>query len=174
MPPIFETERLLVRPRTLADLDDCLAMDRDPEVTRFIPGPWNDPVAHEAFVRTRIDAAFGEGLGYWSITPKLQPDLFLGWVLLIPNDGTGPDVEIGWRLNRAAWGQGFATEAARPVLEHGLRTVGLAEVIAEIDPDNGPSIHVARKLGLTFVQDVEHEGRPFKRFVIRRCDPGPD
>lgn len=40
MQPVFETQRLILLPRTLADTDDCLAMDNDPEVTRFVAGPW--------------------------------------------------------------------------------------------------------------------------------------
>ena len=46
MLPSFETERLLLRPRTMADFEACLAMNEDPEVMRFIPGPWDDPELH--------------------------------------------------------------------------------------------------------------------------------
>ena len=120
--PTFDTARLTVTPRTLADLTACLAMDRDPEVTKFITGPWSDPDRHEAFVRERIETDFGEGLGYWSVFSRKRLDHFLGWVLLIPYDGVGPEIEIGWRFNRDAWGKGFATEAARPVLEHALNS----------------------------------------------------
>ena len=52
--PTFTTARLTIRPRTLADLDACLAMDRDSLVTKFIHGPWADPIAHQAFVEARI------------------------------------------------------------------------------------------------------------------------
>ncbi|MDF3080277.1 GNAT family N-acetyltransferase, partial [Burkholderia sola] len=47
--PVLETERLWLRPRVLADLDACIEMDRDPEVTRHIAGPWHDPVEHRRF-----------------------------------------------------------------------------------------------------------------------------
>ena len=53
MQPVFETSRLLIRPRRLADTDDCQAMDGDPEVTRFVSSPWSDPVVHRAFVEAR-------------------------------------------------------------------------------------------------------------------------
>ncbi len=66
----FETKRLWMRPRTMEDFDACLAMDRDPEVTRFVPDPWNDRADHEAFLRERILTFPGDGLGYWSIFPK--------------------------------------------------------------------------------------------------------
>jgi hypothetical protein len=47
----------------MADMEARLAMDRDPEVTRFIIGPWADPVAHRAFVAARIHAAYPTGMG---------------------------------------------------------------------------------------------------------------
>ena len=79
MLPVFETARLFLRPRTAADIEACMAMDRDPEVTKYLPGPWQDPEAHRRFVTARMEADFGPGLGYWSIFAREQPDLFLGW-----------------------------------------------------------------------------------------------
>ena len=143
-------------------------MDRDPEVTRFIPGPWADPVRHEAFVRKRIETDFGEGLGYWSVFSRSRPDHFLGWILLIPCNGVGPEIEIGWRFNRCAWGQGFATEAAQPVLAHALETLKLESVVADIDPDNLGSIRVALKIGMTDEGLKEHNGVPCRSFVVRQ------
>ena len=70
MLPSFETQRLLLRPRTMADFDACLTMNEDPEVMRFIPGPWDDPELHGALLRQRIQASYGHGLGYWSIFTK--------------------------------------------------------------------------------------------------------
>ena len=166
--PTFDTARLTVTPRTLADLTACLAMDRDPEVTKFITGPWSDPDRHEAFVRERIETDFGEGLGYWSVFSRKRLDHFLGWVLLIPYDGVGPEIEIGWRFNRDAWGKGFATEAARPVLEHALKTLALQRVVADIDPENLGSIQVAMKIGMMDVGVNETNGAPRRSFVAKQ------
>lgn len=145
MQPSFETDRLILRPRGLQDLDACLAMDRQPGVTKFIEGPWEDPVRHRAFVLDRITRAYPPGQGYWSIFEKDNPDRFIGWVLLIPDRD---DVEIGWRLVPECWGRGYATEAARPVLAHALSTLELSRVIADIHPDNAGSIGVAEKIGM--------------------------
>ena len=87
--PTFRTARLTLRPRIMADLDACLAMDRDPLVTRFIDGPWSDPVAHRAFVEDRIRRVYPPGMGYWSL---LAP-AFIGWILLAPLDLHGPEIE---------------------------------------------------------------------------------
>jgi RimJ/RimL family protein N-acetyltransferase len=144
--PIFETPRLTLRPRTMADLEDCLAMDRDPEVVRYVAGPWSDPMAHRRFVEGRIQAEYPDGLGYWTVRTRAEGS-FLGWVLLIPVDGTGPEIEIGWRLVRTGWGRGYASEAAAPVLAHARETLGI-QAVADIHPDNAASMRVAEKIGM--------------------------
>jgi RimJ/RimL family protein N-acetyltransferase len=148
MLPNFTTERLLVRPRGMSDLAACLAMDDDAEVVRFLDLPWSDPASHRAFVISRIDHRYAEGLGYWSVCARDDIETFLGWILLTPLDLVGPEIEIGWRFTRAAWGQGYATEAAGAVLRHAFETVGLDAIIADINPANAASLRVARKIGL--------------------------
>ncbi|MTH97025.1 N-acetyltransferase [Roseibium sp. RKSG952] len=165
MLPCFETERLVLRPRGLADFDACLAMDRDPAVTRYVQGPWTNPKEHTAFLRSRIEIDYGRGLGYWSIFPKETPGSFAGWVLLIPYDAVGPEVEIGWRLNRLAWGKGCATEAARRILLHAFEELGLDRVVADIHPENHASQRVAEKIGMTFHRNGLYGGVPCKCFV---------
>jgi RimJ/RimL family protein N-acetyltransferase len=167
--PIFRTPRLTVRPRIMDDLEDCTAMDRDSEVTRFLIGPWGDPVAHRAFVEQRIRHAYPVGMGYWSI---IAPEGFVGGILLTPLDLHGPEIEIGWRLIRAAWGRGCATEAAQPVLRHAHMTLGLLEVIADIDPENTASISIAHKLGFRPAGEAPYDGRIVTRFVSRPSRSG--
>lgn len=75
--------------------------------------------------------------------------------MLTPEDAEEPDIEIGWRLKRSAWGKGYATEAALPVLDHAFQTSGLDRVIADINPHNAASIKVAQKIGMK----VLHAGR---------------
>src|SRR5258708_2523104 len=112
------------------DTDACLAMDRDPEVTRFVSGPWSELGAHRAFIEARTVGPYAPGLGYWTVYQRDDQTSFIGWVLLIPNDAVGPEIEIGWRLVRAAWGKGLATEAARPIFRHAFTTLKLPEVVA--------------------------------------------
>jgi RimJ/RimL family protein N-acetyltransferase len=161
--PTFETDRLLIRPRTLADTDACLAMDSDPAVTRFVSGPWSDAIAHRTFIEARTLGPYAPGLGYWTICRKDEPASFLGWVLLIPN-------EIGWRLPRVEWRKGIATEAATPLVRHAFLTLKLPQVIAEIDPANHGSQRVAEKLGFIRVGKVTHAGKPALRYSRSAAD----
>ena len=162
--PSFQTRRLLLRPRDMGDFDACLAMDRDPQVTRFIPGPWQNPLRHAAFLRDRMTARFGAGLGYWSIIPRAEPAGFAGWVLLLPLDGPGSEVEIGWRLPRAHWGKGYASEAARPIAEHALRVLHLPRIVAQIHPENAASMRVAEAIGMR-AEGEDAEGH--RRYALR-------
>jgi len=170
--PVFDTGRLWLRPRTMADLEACLAMDRDPQVTRHIAGPWDDPVKHREFVEYRITRAYPRGLGYWSIFEAGAPERFIGWVLLIPDHGAGPEVEIGWRLVRDAWGRGIASEAARTVMRHAFETVRLPRIVADIAAENAASRRVAEKLGMRRVGEVDSDGKRYVRYRVVREDLG--
>lgn len=164
----FKTERLLVRPRMMADLEDCLQMDRDPDVTRYIPGPWADPAAHRAFVIDRMSQTYPDGLGYWSVIAKDLPQLFLGWVMLLPVEDNVGGVEMGWRFNRASWGHGYATEASQAVLDYAFAVLDLQKIVAEIAPGNTGSIRVAEKLGMAFVREHEIDGVTDRIYVTER------
>lgn len=157
--PVLETERLILRPRVPGDLEDCYAMDCEPGTTRWIEGPWHDPDLHRAFIRSRMGHAYPPGLGYWVITEKARPEVFLGWVLLIPDDAVGPEIEIGWRLRTATRGFGFAPEAAARLMAHGFETLGLDHVIAVIHRENLASRRVAEKIGMT-VRHARIDGAP--------------
>lgn len=169
MLPVLETDRLILRPRTLGDLEECVEMDKDPGITRYIPGQWDSPEDYVAFLRERIGREYPPGLGYWSIFSKNAPDDFLGWVHLLPVEGDGQAAEIGWRLKRTAWGRGYAAEAACAVLDHAFGTVGAERVIAETHVDNVRSKKLIEKLGLTHAADFMYGGHtPSSSYEIRK------
>jgi RimJ/RimL family protein N-acetyltransferase len=114
--------------------------------------------------RARIRMDFG----YWSIFESSAPARFVGWVLLIPEDTHGPEVEIGWRLVRDAWGRGIASEAARIVVAHAFGTVGLESVVAGIAEGNVASQRIAQKLGMKREGNVDG----YVRFRLARADLG--
>ena len=143
-------------------------MDMDSEVTKYIPGVWDGSKAHISFLKECILCSYEEGLGYWSIFPQNNPLLFLGWILLAPYDIDAPRIEIGWRLNRSAWGKEFATEAARAIITYAFKTVGLECIYAYIDLGNDRSIKVAKKLGLRLFSNFIYDGVPCDAYRITR------
>jgi RimJ/RimL family protein N-acetyltransferase len=157
--PVLLTPRLRLRPRRMGDLADCLALDREPGTTRWLDGPWDDPVAHRRFVEARIRGPYPPGMGYWVVARRAQPDEVLGWVLLIPEDTVGPRIGIGWRLFEGARGQGHAPEAASALIAHGFGRLGLDRIVADIHRDNAPARRVAEKIGMRLAEDPV-PGRP--------------
>lgn len=150
--PILATDRLRLRPRMPADLEPCFLMNSEPGTVDHIDfprgGSWQDDASHRAFLSETLAHRYPPGLGYWVIEPLQTPDQFLGWVIMAPEDLTGPEIEIGWRLTSSARGKGYATEAARAMLAHGFGTLGLKAVIADMYRANAGSMGVARKLGM--------------------------
>ncbi|WP_346658041.1 GNAT family N-acetyltransferase [Bradyrhizobium sp. 157] len=150
MVPTLETPRLCMRPRAAADVDAYVAMDKDIEVRRFITPDFRDNFdvnRYQASLRTRLAVDPGKGLGWWTLRNRFDDNSFLGMALLIPLALEGPEIEIGWRLPRSAWGNGYATEAALRVVQYARDEVGLKEIIACINPENERSVRVANKLG---------------------------
>ena len=77
------------------------------------------------------------------------------------------DTEIGWRLDPAYWGQGYATEAGWAWLDHGFGALGLDRIISVTDEPNVRSLAVMRRLGLTFLENdrIEDNGTWFDAVV---------
>lgn len=160
---LLETDRLILRTIQETDAPVLHALDQDPQVMRFL-GPNLFPTLEAQ--RLRIVEQFlpyyqrKPGFGFWGLARKSDRCL-LGWVVLRPALDyryarearfTRQDHEIGWRLHQHAWGQGFATEAARALMAYGLQQLGVQRVVACAREDNRASIHVMEKIGLHLVR----------------------
>jgi len=154
----LHTARLDLVPLTDEHLADEAALDADPEVMHFVGGA-RTPEKAVAGHRRRMDRGRQvDGLGFWAGLLRHEPGRpFAGWWVLGPTTGPDqpdwrahPDVaELGYRLHRAHWRQGLATEGSGALLEHGFADVGLRRVIAQADADNLASRGVMESLGMT-------------------------
>ena len=80
-------------------------MDREPEIVRFIPeirDLLGNASAHRAFIEARTRGPYPAGLGYWTLRRREESGGFLGWVLLIPINGEGPEVEMTFLVSPTA------------------------------------------------------------------------
>jgi RimJ/RimL family protein N-acetyltransferase len=146
----IETERLLIRPWAAEDVSQVGAVYQDDRVTEFIGGNLSDADL-EAFVHRQI-AREAEGERVLRPVVEKATSRIVGACGLQRLEG-GPIIEIGWKLSAACWGQGYASEAARAVLQRGHEEA-LARIVAMIFPRNRRSIAVANRLGLRFVKIV--------------------
>ena len=171
----LRTERLLLRQWRDEDLEPFAALNADPETMRFFPAPpsreQSDALAERA--RRQIEE---EGWGLWAVEVVDGPS-FVGFVgLARPSfeEHFTPAVEVGWRLVREHWGNGYATEAGRAALAHGFEELNLAEVVSFTSRLNEPSWRVMERLGMHHYAagDFEHPrvpvGHPLRPHVLYR------
>lgn len=151
----LETERLLLRRCTEDDVDDLFALDNDPAVMRFLNG--GTPTPRDTILRDFLPLILGYyerfvGYGFW-VAIEQATGTFLGWFSLRPQQDTHPDVVgLGYRLHRAAWGRGYATEGARALIDHGFSVLGIERVYATTYQDNYASRRVMEKMGMALVR----------------------
>lgn len=145
----IQTERLLLRGWRESDLEAFAAMNADPDVMRHFPARL-DRAASDAMVERQQDGLRQEGRGMFAAETRAG-GVFIGFVGLTriafggPLDGVP---EIGWRLARASWGQGYASEGARACLAHAFDALGDDQVVALAPVCNTGSLAVMRKIGM--------------------------
>jgi RimJ/RimL family protein N-acetyltransferase len=144
------TERLLLRPLTAGDADALLAYRGRDDVSRYVPfepmsrddvleriaGPWARTELTDEGQALTLGAQLAE-------TGELAGDVVLFWHSREHAGG-----ELGYVLNPALGGRGYATEAAHAMLRLGFEGIGLHRIVARIDERNEPSVKLARRLGM--------------------------
>ena len=175
--PTLTTDRLLLRPWRDADVDPFAALNADPAVMEHFPAVMTRAETEAGVARVR--QVFAErGFGWWAVeVPGVAP--FIGFVgLWVPSFEAPftPCVEVGWRLAKDYWGQGYATEGAREALRFGFEDLGLKEIVSFTATTNLPSQAVMQRLGMTHnpADDFDHpklpEGHPLRRHVLYRIE----
>jgi len=161
---LLSTERLVLRPVTTDDHAAVLAHWTQPDVRRFL---FDGAALSGVEVAETIEESIGDfaarGFGVWLIELGSATGL-IGTAGLRPLGSSG--LEIFYSLAPGAWGHGYATEAARAVVEYGLGPLGLPEVLAEVDEGNAASVAVVRRLGMTPYAVVPGLLGPMTRYRI--------
>lgn len=151
----LETERLLLRRFTPADVENLVELDSDPAVMRYLNGGVPTPRdIIERDILPRFLASYDEmgEFGRWAAIEKATGE-FLGWFSFRSHDDAHlDDVELGYRLRQASWGRGYATEGVQALIRRGFTDLGVRRVYATTYQDNRASRRVMEKVGLTFVR----------------------
>jgi RimJ/RimL family protein N-acetyltransferase len=169
----LRTARLLLRQWRDDDLAPFAELNADAEVMRYFPSTMTRE-ASDALAEFQRAAIAERGWGLWAVEADGR---FVGFVGLAEPRFEAhflPAVEIGWRLRRDAWGQGYATEAAREVVAFGFGELGLDEIVSFTAVANAPSRRVMERIGMTHdpADDFDHprlaDGDPLRRHVLYR------
>ncbi len=167
----LETSRLILRNWAASDLEHFCLMNAAPDVMKYFPRVLTSAET-ERFYQD-ILAEFNEyGFGLYAVEVKATKEFigFIGFHRATFDADFTPCIEIGWRLKKEAWGQGYATEGAGACLEYGFNELGLNEVVSFTAEINHPSINVMRKIGMkpvkTFLHPKVDQGSPLKKHVL--------
>ncbi|MER5866519.1 GNAT family N-acetyltransferase [Kitasatospora sp. NPDC002040] len=155
----IRTPRLLLRRWTEQDLAPMAEINADPDVMRWIrDGSVLDPEQTAAAIERWEHEWDDEGFGLFAVELLASGELAGFTGLSIPwfLPEVLPAVEIGWRLGRQFWGQGYASEAAHAALEFALEDRGLDRVVSIARAGNDASENVMRKLGMELDREITH------------------
>jgi ribosomal-protein-alanine N-acetyltransferase len=170
--PTLTTARLRLRPFTAQDADALYRILHEEGVLRYFPRPEPPPQEWvEHFVADQLGRWERDGFGLWAAELRATRKL-IGWAGLQDLPETD-EIEVGYLLGKAHWGQGLATEAALASLEYGFETLKLRQIVAIVHRENLASQRVVEKLGLRRDCEAEYWGMPAFRYVTESCKPMP-
>lgn len=149
-PVTLMTERLILRPWKDRDVEPFVALNADPRVCEFYPVDHFDRTESLAMIARIREEMMQYGFGLWALEIK-DTATFIGYTglkHLRAYHPLAPNVEIGWRLDPAYWGQGYASEAATEALRYGLQELALPEIISFTALPNKRSQKVMERIGM--------------------------
>lgn len=154
MNKVLRTDRLILRPFTIDDIDAAYKMNLDEEVSRWTG---DGGVVGKEEIRRRIqEDVLGDYAKYrygrMAVVLK-ETEEFIGFCGLKYLEDY-EEVDLGYRLMSQYWGRGYATEACQVCLDYGFGQLGLNKIIAMVLPQNKASIRVLDKLGFQFQRDI--------------------
>ena len=159
---IVTTPRLVIRQLTEDDADNLFNLNADPAVMRYLTG--GAPTPREEIRDRFIPFHLGvydrfDRRGTWAAESSATGE-FLGWFHFRAGPGADiTNVDLGYRLRRSAWHQGYATEGSRALISMGFTDLGVGRVFAHTMTANTASRHVLEKCGLTLVRTTAYDGR---------------
>ena len=148
---MHQTERLILRPWALSDRGAVAALFGDADVMRFSDNGVLDATAQQVWHVRALQSPLDSVSTLCAIARKKDQKV-IGYVSLRQDLARvgAHESELGFRLLRAAWGKGYATEAARGIIAWAKSEVDISRITAVVDPNNTSSVRVLNKIGMTY------------------------
>jgi [ribosomal protein S5]-alanine N-acetyltransferase len=148
--PILETERIILRQLTLSDLEDVFENDREPEFVRYTPHvPAKSISDTEAYLR-RIAKTFSDREVLTFGFERKSDKKIMGHCSLHNIVPQHHRAEIGYGISPAYWGEGYAFEGVKEIIQFGFEEMGIHRIEASCDPRNVRSIKLAERCGMVY------------------------
>ena len=167
IPLPIETERLLLRAFTAADVPKMLVVYGDPDVMRHVRGVGVlDREGTRALLEQYALAQRERGFSTWAVVEKASGRTVgdAGFEVYRP---TG-EPELGYTLAAGVWGRGYGSEAARACVDAAFAHLAVRRIVAKVDVDNERSLRLLRRLGMTPIERIEVKGRPHVLLALER------
>jgi RimJ/RimL family protein N-acetyltransferase len=166
MPLPIQTKRLVLRPKTLDDVDQLATIYMDPRVMRFFAGGATTLEGVRELVERDISGQDEYGFSMWAVVDKRTGEIVgdAGFQHL----EEGPEIEVGIRLTSRYWGAGFADEVAGALWDYGILELGLERAVGVALPGNRASRRLMERCGMTFAGKGTFYGRRGVKYVGTR------
>ncbi|MES2838178.1 MAG: GNAT family N-acetyltransferase [Bacteroidota bacterium] len=169
-----ETERLILREIEFTDENDLFEMDSDPEVHLYIE---NNPVKSIVEIKKIIELLKKQyqenGIARWAVVLKNTNEC-IGWAGLkyfkTPLNNHNNFYELGYRFKKKHWGQGYATESSKEILDFGFKNFNIDKIFAITHPDNLNSKKVLSKLGFDYTETFDYDGDLTDWFELKKTN----
>jgi RimJ/RimL family protein N-acetyltransferase len=167
---VLETPRLILSRFTEHDALLILYLNSNPEIVKYVHEPvlTTEEQARKILVDT-ILPQYKNNLGRWAIHLKTTNE-FIGWCGLKYRPELD-EIDLGYRLKKDAWGKGYATEAAKYSLDHGLNYLKLTTITGRAHIENIASIKVLEKIGMQFTRKEVVDNCPVKTYTASKQQP---
>ena len=163
---VIETSRLTLRYITIRDAKALKPILGDPEVMRYSIIGVHDRQQIRQFIEQRLLSYLEPGFGLYAVINKRDRELMGYCGFFVQSIEEIKEVEIGYRLATKYWGRGYATEAAKAVLEYGRKKFNFRRFVCLIEPQNTRSLNVAKKLGMKLEKTVIYYGLNVEMYAI--------
>jgi RimJ/RimL family protein N-acetyltransferase len=152
---------------TIDDSPLILQLNSDPDVVKYV----HEKVLTEEeqarkIITDIILPQYENNLGRWAMITKVNNE-FIGWCGL-KYRADRDEIDLGYRLKKEAWGNGYATEAAKHTLDHGFNTLKLELITGRAHVGNTASLKVLEKIGMNFIREEVVDDCPVKTFTLSK------
>lgn len=166
MEKILETERLYFREFTIEDAQLLIDLNMNPNVVRYTGDGEVKGLEEAKHILTDIIfPQYLNKMGRWAVHLK-STDEFIGWCGL-KYIADANEIDLGYRFFEKHWSKGFATEAAQAIMDHGINTLKLKNIIALAAKKNTASINVLKKLGMVYLEDNMCKHDPAEKYIFK-------
>jgi RimJ/RimL family protein N-acetyltransferase len=160
---VFESERLYLRELTSNDAESFYRLNSDTEVLKYTGDSSFKDVQEAKRFLENYNPYIKYGYGRWAVIRKIDSE-FIGWCGLKYHPEID-EVDLGFRLFKKFWNQGYATEAAKSSIDYAFNYLKINQLIGRVELENKASIQVLKKIGFELLREFDFEGKPGLWFV---------